>query len=82
MGADLRRSNRWPLIALIALTAALLGVFGIVADEALEGDTVAFANGLMAIVISKSEAEVRLGFNRTGDALDAAIDAALQEPTP
>lgn len=49
MGADLRRSNRWPLIALIALTAALLGVFGIVADEALEGDTVAFDTAVTAL---------------------------------
>ena len=47
-----------------------------------EGDTVAFANGRLAIVISKSEAEVRLGFNRTGDALDAAIDAAGTMPIP
>ena len=47
-----------------------------------EGDTIAFTNGLMAIVISKSEAEVRLGFNRAGDALDAAIDAAGTMPIP
>ena len=47
-----------------------------------EGDTIAFANGLMAIVISKSEAEVRLGFNRTGAVLDAAIDAAGDMPIP
>lgn len=47
-----------------------------------DGDTIAFANGLMAIVISKSEAEVRLGFNRAGDALDAAIDAAGDMPIP
>ncbi len=47
-----------------------------------EGDTVAFASGLMAIVISKSDAEVRLGFNRSGDALDAAIDAAGAMPIP
>ena len=47
-----------------------------------EGDTIAFSNGLMGIVISKSEAEVRLGFNRAGDALDAAIDAAGDMPIP
>ena len=47
-----------------------------------EGDTIAFANGLMAIVISKSEAEIRLGFNRTDAVLDAAIDAAGDMPIP
>jgi S-adenosylmethionine:tRNA ribosyltransferase-isomerase len=47
-----------------------------------EGDTISFANGLMAIVISKSDAEVRLGFNRSGATLDAAIDAAGDMPIP
>ncbi|MDP3495503.1 MAG: tRNA preQ1(34) S-adenosylmethionine ribosyltransferase-isomerase QueA [Hyphomonadaceae bacterium] len=47
-----------------------------------EGDTIVFANGLMAIVIAKSAAEVRLGFNRAGDELDKAIDAAGNMPIP
>ncbi|WP_421762207.1 phosphatase PAP2 family protein [Devosia sp.] len=49
MSVDVRRSSRWPLIALITLTAALLGVFGMVADEALEGDTVAFDSAVTAL---------------------------------
>lgn len=47
-----------------------------------ESDTIIFPGGLMAIVISKSEAEVRLGFNRQGEALDRAIDAAGAMPIP
>lgn len=47
-----------------------------------EGDTVTFANGLMATVVSKSEAEVRLGFNLAGEALDAAIEVAGTMPIP
>ena len=47
-----------------------------------EGDAILFAGGLEARVLSKSEAEVRLGFNREGGALDAAIDAAGDMPIP
>lgn len=47
-----------------------------------ESDTIIFPGGLMAIVIAKSEAEVRLGFNRQGEALDKAIDAAGAMPIP
>ena len=47
-----------------------------------EGDAIAFADGLTALVVSKSEAEVRLRFNRAGDELDAAIEAAGTMPIP
>lgn len=47
-----------------------------------EGDTVLFANGLEAKVAAKHEAEVHLAFNRSGDTLDAAIDAAGAMPIP
>ena len=47
-----------------------------------EGDTIHFANGLEAQVAGKSDAEVRLVFNREGAALDAAIDAAGVMPIP
>jgi S-adenosylmethionine:tRNA ribosyltransferase-isomerase len=47
-----------------------------------EGDTITFAQGLEAHVVSKSEAEVRLAFNRAGDALDAAIDLTGDMPIP
>ncbi len=47
-----------------------------------EGDVIMFAGGLEARVVSKSEAEVRLAFNREGAALDAAIDAAGDMPIP
>ncbi len=47
-----------------------------------EGDVIAFANGLEARVTSKSEAEVRLSFNREWADLDAAIDAAGAMPIP
>lgn len=47
-----------------------------------EGDSILFAGGLEARVLAKSEAEVRLGFNREGGALDAAIDAAGDMPIP
>lgn len=47
-----------------------------------EGDAITFANSLAATVLAKSEAEVRLSFNREGPALDAAIDAAGDMPIP
>jgi S-adenosylmethionine:tRNA ribosyltransferase-isomerase len=47
-----------------------------------ERDAIIFPGGLMAIVIAKFEAEVRLGFNRQGEALDKAIDAAGAMPIP
>lgn len=47
-----------------------------------EGDTVVFAGGLEARVAAKSEAEVRLSFNRSGAELDTAIDAAGEMPIP
>lgn len=47
-----------------------------------EGDAIAFPNGLTALVVSKSEAEVRLRFNRAGDELDAAIEATGTMPIP
>jgi len=47
-----------------------------------EGDTILFAGGLEARVIAKSEADVRLAFNRDGAALDLAIDAAGDMPIP
>ena len=47
-----------------------------------EGDAILFDGGLEARVLSKSDAEVRLGFNRAGGALDAAIDAAGDMPIP
>ena len=46
------------------------------------GDTVQFAGGLTAEVTAKSEAEVRLGFNRAGADLDVAIEAAGAMPIP
>ena len=46
------------------------------------GDTVQFAAGLTAEVTAKSEAEVRLGFNRAGADLDVAIEAAGAMPIP
>lgn len=46
------------------------------------GDVIRFAGGLEATVTAKSEAEVRLAFNREGAALDAAIDAAGEMPIP
>ena len=58
MSADLRRSSRWPFIALIAMTAALLGLFGIVADEALEGDTVAFDTAVTALFRTDTNAVI------------------------
>ncbi|MDP3739347.1 MAG: tRNA preQ1(34) S-adenosylmethionine ribosyltransferase-isomerase QueA [Hyphomonadaceae bacterium] len=47
-----------------------------------EGDTIQFNSGLEARVASKAEAEVRLGFNRSGADLDAAIDLAGTTPLP
>lgn len=47
-----------------------------------EGDTIRFAGGLEAVVASKAEAEVHLGFNRCGAELDAAIEAAGEMPIP
>ncbi len=46
------------------------------------GDTVQFAGGLTAELTAKSEAEVRLGFNRDGADLDVAIEAAGAMPIP
>ncbi len=46
------------------------------------GDTVQFACGLTAEVVAKSEAEVRLAFNRASGELDAAIEAAGVMPIP
>lgn len=46
------------------------------------GDAITFAHGLIAHVVSKSEAEVRLSFNLAGQRLDAAIDAAGTMPIP
>ena len=46
------------------------------------GDTVQFAGGLTANVAAKSEAEVRLDFNRSGAALDVAIEQAGAMPIP
>ncbi len=46
------------------------------------GDVIRFAGGLEANVVAKSEAEVRLAFNREGAALDAAVDAAGEMPLP
>jgi S-adenosylmethionine:tRNA ribosyltransferase-isomerase len=45
-------------------------------------DVILFTGGLEATVIAKSEAEVRLAFNREGAALDAAVDAAGEMPIP
>jgi S-adenosylmethionine:tRNA ribosyltransferase-isomerase len=47
-----------------------------------EGDVVRFGDSLAAKVASKSEAEVRLAFDREGEALDAAIEAAGAMPLP
>jgi S-adenosylmethionine:tRNA ribosyltransferase-isomerase len=47
------------------------------------GDTIVFAAGLAAIVLSKGEAgDIELGFNKQGDALDVAIEAAGEIPLP
>ena len=43
---------------------------------------VCFAQGLEAQVVAKTEAEIRLSFNRSGADLDAAIDAAGFMPIP
>ena len=47
-----------------------------------EGDTIRFGESLSAKVVAKSEAEVRLVFDREGDALDAAVEAAGAMPLP
>ncbi len=47
-----------------------------------EDDTVQFAGGLTANVAAKSDAEVRLQFNRSGTELDAAIEQAGAMPIP
>jgi S-adenosylmethionine:tRNA ribosyltransferase-isomerase len=47
-----------------------------------EGDAIGFGHGLEARVVAKAEAEVRLSFNREGEALDAAIDVAGVMPIP
>jgi len=47
-----------------------------------EGDIISFAGALSAIVADKSEAEVRLVFNHSGDELDAAIETAGVMPLP
>jgi S-adenosylmethionine:tRNA ribosyltransferase-isomerase len=47
-----------------------------------EGDSVVFADGLEARVVQKSEAEVRLTFNRSGAELDVAVDRAGAMPLP
>jgi S-adenosylmethionine:tRNA ribosyltransferase-isomerase len=47
-----------------------------------EGDTIRFGEDLTAKVAAKSEAEVRLAFDRGGAALDAAVEAAGQMPLP
>jgi S-adenosylmethionine:tRNA ribosyltransferase-isomerase len=47
-----------------------------------EGDAITFEHGLAAIVVAKSEADVRLDFNHAGAALDAAIEAAGVMPLP
>jgi S-adenosylmethionine:tRNA ribosyltransferase-isomerase len=47
-----------------------------------EGDTVRFSENLSAKVATKSEAEVRLVFDRQGVALDSAIEEAGTMPLP
>jgi S-adenosylmethionine:tRNA ribosyltransferase-isomerase len=47
-----------------------------------EGDTIRFGESLSAKVVAKSEAEVRLAFDREGAALDAAIEGAGVMPLP
>jgi S-adenosylmethionine:tRNA ribosyltransferase-isomerase len=47
-----------------------------------EGDTIRFGENLSARVVAKSEAEVRLAFDREGAALDAAIEGAGAMPLP
>jgi S-adenosylmethionine:tRNA ribosyltransferase-isomerase len=47
-----------------------------------EGDMVAFSAGFEARVTAKSEAEVRLTFNREGSTLDEAIETAGAMPLP
>lgn len=47
-----------------------------------EGDTIVFASGLTARVVTKSEAEVHLAFNRSSADLDSAIEAAGNMPIP
>ncbi|HVY88528.1 MAG TPA: tRNA preQ1(34) S-adenosylmethionine ribosyltransferase-isomerase QueA [Hyphomonadaceae bacterium] len=47
-----------------------------------QGDVVVFAHGLEAKVQGKSDAEVRLSFNRLGRELDAAIDEVGEMPLP
>jgi S-adenosylmethionine:tRNA ribosyltransferase-isomerase len=47
-----------------------------------EGDVIRFGDSLAAKVTAKSEAEVRLAFDREGAALDAAIEAAGAMPLP
>ena len=60
MGVDLR-PRRWPLITICTLTAALLGIFGVVADEALEGDTVAFDAAVTALFRVHGSATAAIG---------------------
>ncbi|HEY7799876.1 MAG TPA: tRNA preQ1(34) S-adenosylmethionine ribosyltransferase-isomerase QueA [Hyphomonadaceae bacterium] len=47
-----------------------------------EGDSIRFGEDLTAKVAAKSEAEVRLAFDRGGAALDAAVEAAGEMPLP
>ena len=47
------------------------------------GDTIVFAAGLAAAVLSKGDAgDVELGFNKQGEALDDAIESAGEIPLP
>jgi len=64
------------------LTADSWSAFARPGKRLKEGDTIVFADGLAARVVSKSEAEVRLAFNRSGSSLDAAIEAAGKMPIP
>ena len=46
------------------------------------GDRITFGPGLAAEVLGKDGAEITLGFDRAGDALTAALDAAGEIPLP
>ncbi|MEQ1784931.1 MAG: tRNA preQ1(34) S-adenosylmethionine ribosyltransferase-isomerase QueA [Hyphomonadaceae bacterium] len=64
------------------LSAAEWSAFARPGKRLKEADTIQFAGGLTATITTKSDAEVRLAFNRSGADLDAAIEAAGAMPIP
>ena len=67
MTIELHHLRRWRLTALCVVAAGLLGVFGLVADEVLEGDTVTFDTAVTSL------------FRTQGDPTSVAGPLWLQE---